>query len=153
MPSRSSSPGTGTRHLPPMRMTLTANSPRRAPYASMYPILEEAPHYLQWVGAQGFLGTIPPWCAVVAADLSRRVRWRRCASGRGAGRLLWMCEQMATPLHAEKAVPAMWRAATARGVTTPDWVAGGKPTGCHLDDAAGLAAESGHWWYHTMVPP
>lgn len=75
------------------------------PYASMYPILEEVPHYLQWIGAQGFLGTIPPSCAIVAADLARRVRWRRLGVRRGAGRLLWMFEQMATPLHADVAVP------------------------------------------------
>ena len=106
------------------------------PYASLYPILEEAPHYFQWIGAQGFLGTTPPWCAIVAADLARRVRWRRCAPRRGAGRLLWMFEQMATPLHADIAVPAMWRAASARGLTSPDWPAGARPAQCQLDETA-----------------
>jgi helicase len=106
------------------------------PYASMYPILEDAPHYLLWIGAQGFLGTVPPWCAIVAADLGRRIRWRRCAPPRGSGRLLWMCEQMATPFHADEAVPLMWKAARARGITSPDWPSGAKPTECRLDDAA-----------------
>jgi helicase len=106
------------------------------PYASMYPILEEAPHYLQWIGAQGFLGTIPPWCAIVAADLARRVRWRRCAPRRGAGRLLWMFEQMATAIHADTVVPAMWQAASARGLVSPDWPPGARPAQCQLDDSA-----------------
>jgi len=106
------------------------------PYASMYPILEDAPHYLQWIGAQGFLGTISPWWAIVAADLARRIRWRRCAPRRGAGRLLWMFEQMATPIHADTAVPGMWQAASARDLTSPDWTASTRPAHCQLDDIA-----------------
>ncbi|MCP2166560.1 helicase [Goodfellowiella coeruleoviolacea] len=109
------------------------------PYATMYPVLEEAPRYLHWLGCQGLLGTVPPWAAVVAADLGKRVRWRRCQPTRGAGRLLWMCEQMATPAWLDTAVPALWAAATARGVTSPDWSATGQPRHCHLD-AAGYAA-------------
>ncbi len=123
-----------------------ANSPRAftgtirkvgdIPYASMYPILEETPRYLHWIGAQGYLGTVSPWAAIVAADLSRRIRWRRCAPGRGAGRLLWMCEQMATPLHADTAVPAMWKTATMHGHTSPDWAPGPQPSHCALDSSA-----------------
>jgi ATP-dependent DNA helicase len=105
------------------------------PYPAIYPILEEAPRYLHWIGSQGLLGTVHPWCAVVAADLGRRVRWRRLAPGRGAGRLLWMCEQMATPVHAEQAVPALWEAATGRGYAAPDWPAGRAPQDCRLDEA------------------
>ncbi|WP_131736252.1 DEAD/DEAH box helicase [Actinomadura roseirufa] len=105
------------------------------PATAMYPILDEAPHYLNWLAGQGYLGTVHPWAAVVAADLARRIRWRRLAPPRGAGRLLWMCEQMATPLHAETAVPQMWQAATRRGVDNPDWPAGAPPTGCRLDTA------------------
>jgi helicase len=106
------------------------------PSATMYPILEDAPHYLQWIGAQGFLGTIAPWCAIVAADLARRVRWRRLGPRRGSGRLLWMFEQMATALHADTAVPAMWRAASARSLASPDWPTSARPTQCQLDDSA-----------------
>ncbi len=106
------------------------------PYATMYPILENTPHYLNWIGSQGFLGTVPPWCAIVAADLGRRIRWRRCAPPRGSGRLLWMCEQMATPVHADQAVPVMWKAARRRELSSPDWRSGAKPTECRLDDAA-----------------
>ncbi|WP_231390433.1 DEAD/DEAH box helicase [Nocardia sp. CNY236] len=102
------------------------------PYATMYPILEQAPRYLHWLGCQGFLGTVHPWVAIVAADLSRRIRWRRCNPPRGAGRLLWMCEQMATAVHADDVVPALWRAATARGITNPDWGETGRPQDCRL---------------------
>lgn len=105
------------------------------PYATMYPVLEEAPRYLHWLGCQGFLGTIHPWIAITAADLSRRIRWRRCNPPRGAGRLLWMCEQMATSAHAEDVVPALWRAATTRGITNPDWVETGRPQGCRLNQS------------------
>jgi helicase len=109
------------------------------PYATMYPILEEAPRYLHWLACQGYLGTVHPWIAVVAADLGRRIRWRRCNPGRGAGRLLWMCEQMATASHADDVVPALWHAATSRGITDPDWVETGRPQGCRLDHS-GYAA-------------
>lgn len=102
-------------------------------YAAMYPILEEAPRFLHWLAGQGFLGTVHPWIAIVAADLGKRVRWRRCQPRRGAGRLLWMCEQMATSVHLDDVVPLLWEAATARGVSSPDWSATGRPRHCQLD--------------------
>ncbi|MEV4499764.1 DEAD/DEAH box helicase [Micromonospora arborensis] len=106
------------------------------PYSAMYPVLEDAPRYLHWLGSQGVLGTVHPWCAVTAADLGRRLRWRRCAPARGAGRLLWMLEQMSNPARVEQDVPTMWQAATARGVTSPDWPSGRRPDGCALDEQA-----------------
>ncbi|MFH8368340.1 DEAD/DEAH box helicase [Streptomyces sp. NPDC018031] len=130
-----------------------ANSPRefavprrefaRIPHSAMYPVLEDAPRYLHWLGSQGYGGTVHPWVAIVAADLNRRVRWRRCAPPRGSGRLLWMCEQMATGVHADQEVPAMWQAARERGVTGPDWTSRTPPRGCRLDGAsyAALLAE------------
>ncbi|MFA1551968.1 DEAD/DEAH box helicase [Actinomadura chokoriensis] len=102
------------------------------PYANLHPILEEAPRYLHWISAQGPLGTVPPWSAIVAADLGRRVRWRRCKSGRGAGRLLWMCEQMSTPAYAESTVASLWDAATSRGIVSPDWLSTTPPKHCRL---------------------
>ncbi len=102
------------------------------PYSTMYPILEHAPRYLYWLSSQGFLGTVHPWVAVVAADLSKRIRWRRCQPGRGAGRLLWMCEQMATAEHAEDLVPTLWQAATSRGLISPDWTETGRPQATQL---------------------
>lgn len=104
------------------------------PYMALYPVLEEAPRYLHWIGCQGQLGTVHPWAAIVAADLSKRVRWRRCQPTRGAGRLLWMCEQMATPAHLEQLVPTLWAAATHKGLTSPDWTSRGKPYQCQLGD-------------------
>lgn len=104
------------------------------PYMALYPVLEEAPRYLHWIGCQGLLGTVHPWAAIVAADLSKRVRWRRCQPTRGAGRLLWMCEQMATPAHLEQLVPHLWEAATRKGFTSPDWTSRGKPGQCRLGD-------------------
>lgn len=104
------------------------------PYASMYPVLEEAPRFFHWIASQGLLGAVHPWCAIVAADLERRIRWRRCQPVRGSGRLLWMCEQMATPAHIEADTIALWDAATGRGFTNPDWSATGKPQRCRLDD-------------------
>ncbi len=105
------------------------------PTAAMYPIWEEAPRYLGWLAGQGHLGCIHPCIAVVAADLSRRVRWRAAAPGRGAGRLLWMCEQMATPPHAPTDTPRLFTAARQRGVASPDWTASARPSGCRLDAA------------------
>lgn len=104
------------------------------PYMALYPVLEEAPRYLHWIGCQGLLGAIHPWAAIVAADLSKRVRWRRCQPPRGAGRLLWMCEQMATPAHLEETVPTLWDAATRRGLSSPDWTSRGRPHHCRLND-------------------
>lgn len=109
------------------------------PYAAMYPVLEEAPRYLHWLACQGLFGTIHPWCAIVAADLERRTAWRLLQPPRGAGRLLWACEQMATPAFAAQAVPQLWAAARGRGYTSPDWPVAGRPVHCHLDDAGYLA--------------
>ncbi|MFD2767400.1 DEAD/DEAH box helicase [Micromonospora eburnea] len=106
------------------------------PSSVAYPVLEEAPRYLHWLGGQGLLGTVHPWCAITAADLNRRIRWRRCGVRRGGGRLLWMLEQMADPVHLDQAVPAMWAAAVSRGHTAPDWPAGRPPAGCVLDERA-----------------
>ncbi|WP_439673384.1 DEAD/DEAH box helicase [Embleya sp. MST-111070] len=103
------------------------------PTDNLTPVLEEAERYLAWLGAQGTCATLHPWAVVTAADLGRRVRWRSLGPGRGAGRLLWMCEQMATPLHATRGVPDMWTAATSRGITAPDWPSGRAPNGCRLE--------------------
>jgi helicase len=109
------------------------------PYAAMYQVLEEAPRYLHWIACQGLFGTIHPWCAIVAADLELRIRWRMLQPPRGAGRLLWACEQMATPAHAPAVVPVLWSAARARGHVSPDWPAGGRPAECRLDEAGYMA--------------
>ncbi|MEV0678960.1 DEAD/DEAH box helicase [Actinosynnema sp. NPDC050436] len=105
------------------------------PLSTLHPVFEQAPRYLSWLAAQGALGTVHPWIAIVAADLDQRVRWRRLAPRRGAGRLLWLCEQMATRARAQDLVPEMWRSAVARGVRSPDWKPGRPPAGCELDQA------------------
>ncbi|MFJ6671672.1 DEAD/DEAH box helicase [Actinosynnema sp. NPDC091369] len=105
------------------------------PMATLHPVYEQAPRFLAWLAAQGVLGTVHPWIAVVAADLDHRVRWRALAPGRGAGRLLWMCEEMATRAHLRDVVPGLWRSAVARGVRSPDWPPGRSPAGCVLDHA------------------
>ncbi|GGX33624.1 hypothetical protein GCM10010383_74910 [Streptomyces lomondensis] len=102
------------------------------PVDSMTGILEEAERYLAWLGAQGRLGTVHPWVAVVAGDLSKRIRWRSLGPRRGAGRLLWMCEQMATAPLAPTLVPRMWRAARDRDITAPDWRGTTPPGDCAL---------------------
>lgn len=71
-------------------------------------ILEEARRYLAWLGAQGHIGTVHPWAAVVAGDHALPIRWRVLGPRRGAGRLLWMCERMATAPHVPCLVPRMW---------------------------------------------
>ena len=106
------------------------------PYSAMYPILEDAPRYLHWLASQGLLGTVQPWVAIVAADLGRRVRWRRCRPRRGAGRLLWICEQMATAAQLPDLVPKLWLAAIGNGYQAPDWPSGPPPQLCELDPAA-----------------
>ncbi|WP_234542806.1 DEAD/DEAH box helicase [Streptomyces shenzhenensis] len=123
-----------------------ANSPRAfalprrtfasIPHSVMFPVLEDVPRYLHWLGAQGALATIHPWAAIVAADLGRRVRWRRLTPARGSGRLLWMCEQMTTSAYADQDVPMMWTAARERGLTDPDWTSGARPRGCRKDEAS-----------------
>ena len=105
------------------------------PAGTLYPVLEAAPRYLGWLGAQGYLATVHPWIAIVAADLGRRVRWRRCAPPRGAGRLLWMCEHMAGPPATNELVPQLWIAATSRGITAPDWPHATPPRHCQLTPA------------------
>jgi len=128
---------------------LVGNSPRsfirpgRAvaglPVTILAPILDEAPRYFAWLAAQGHLGTVHPWVAVAAGDLGLRIRWRRLGPPRGAGRLLWMCEQMATPFHADRAVPQLFTAARNRNVVAPDWPVGRPPRDCQLDESGYLA--------------
>ena len=103
------------------------------------PVLEQAPRYFAWLAAQGRLGTVHPWVAVTADDLGRRIRWRRLAPPRGAGRLLWMCEQLATPLHVDDLVPELFAAARARDISNPDWPVGPPPRRCQLDRKGYLA--------------
>jgi helicase len=106
------------------------------PYAAMYQVLEEAPRYLHWIACQGLFGTVHPWCAIVAADLEMRTSWRTLHPPRGAGRLLWACEQIATSAYAAHIVPRLWAAARARGHTSPDWPSTGRPAHCQLDEPA-----------------
>ncbi|MFG2825064.1 DEAD/DEAH box helicase [Kitasatospora sp. NPDC048365] len=105
---------------------------RGIPADSMAPVLDDAQRYLAWLGAQGPLATVHPWIAITAADLAQRIRWRTLGVGRGAGRLLWMCEQMATPAHTHTLVPTMWQAARARGIDAPDWPGTTAPSTCRL---------------------
>ncbi|MFE1318345.1 DEAD/DEAH box helicase [Kitasatospora phosalacinea] len=105
---------------------------RGIPADSMAPVLDDAQRYLAWLGAQGPLATVHPWIVTVAADLAQRIRWRTLAPTRGAGRLLWMCEQMATPAHTQQLVPGMWQAARARGIDAPDWPGTTPPSTCRL---------------------
>ncbi|WP_018501255.1 DEAD/DEAH box helicase [Parafrankia discariae] len=138
-PSTAVAPG----DLAQVAIALVANSPRvfsrpgrriaGLPSSVLLPILSEMPRYFAWLAAQGELATVAPWVAVIAGDLGRRIRWRQLAPTRGAGRLLWMCEQMATPLRAERIVPLLFTAARGRGVTAPDWPVGRAPAQCQLD--------------------
>lgn len=133
-------------------LLLVANSPKAfrtrssyvlgIPIDSMTQILDEARRYLAWLAAQGHLGTIHPWTAVVAADLAQRIRWRTLGPRRGSGRLLWMCERMATPTEAHRLVPTMWHAARTRGINAPDWPGTTPPSTCrlHPDDYRALLA-------------
>jgi superfamily II DNA or RNA helicase len=132
------------------------DSPKRRvaggiPLATLHPVYEQAPRFLAWLAAQGVLGTVHPWIAVVAADLDHRVRWRGLAPGRGAGRLLWMCEEMATRAHLRDVVPGLWRSAVARGVRSPDWPPGRSPAGCVLDHAGYTALLRERTTNHTLT--
>ncbi|MCE7001163.1 DEAD/DEAH box helicase [Saccharothrix sp. S26] len=121
------------------------------PMSTLHPVYEQAPRFLAWLAAQGVLGTVHPWIAVVAADLDHRVRWRALAPGRGAGRLLWMCEEMATRAHLREVVPDLWRSAVARGVRAPDWPPGRSPAGCVLDHAGYTALLRERTTNHTLA--
>lgn len=105
------------------------------PAMILHPILEEAPRYFAWLGAQGYLGTVHPWIAVTANDLGRRLRWRRLVTPRGSGRLLWACEEMATRLHADTIVPDLFQAARQHDVSNPDWPIGRPPQRSVLDES------------------
>lgn len=145
------SPSTGVEpgDLARVAFALVANSPALftrpgrtiagIPTPALTPILADSPRYFAWLAAQGGLGTVHPWVAIVAGDLGRRIRWRRLGATRGAGRLLWMCEQMATPTLAEGVVPELFSAARRRDVSNPDWPVGRPPTGCRLDHGAYVA--------------
>ncbi|MEU5692388.1 DEAD/DEAH box helicase [Actinosynnema sp. NPDC020468] len=109
------------------------------PMTTLHPVYDQAPRFLSWLAAQGVLGTVHPWIAIVAADLDHRVRWRALAPRRGAGRLLWMCEQLAGRPNLKTLVPTLWHSATSRGVRAPDWPAGRSPAGSTLDHAAYVA--------------
>jgi len=132
--------------LAQVAFALVANSPHLftrpyrviagVPAAGLYTILEDSTRYFGWLAAQGILGTVHPWIAVVAGDLGRRVRWRRLGPSRGSGRLLWICEQMATPLHANTDVPDLFTAARNRDITAPDWPVGRPPRQCRLEASA-----------------
>lgn len=102
------------------------------PFMLFFPVLAEAPRYLSWLAAQGPLGVIHPWVAVVAGDVGRRTRWYSLGTSRGSGRLLWMLEQMTGARTATENVPPMWGAATSNGVTSPDWQGTTPPRGCVL---------------------
>jgi ATP-dependent DNA helicase len=135
--------------LAQVAVALVANSPRAftrslrtiagLPTAILYPILAEAPRYFDWLAAQGHLGAVHPWIAVVAKDLGRRIRWRRLAPTRGSGRLLWICEEMASRAHADTAVPDLFTAARHGDITAPDWPLGRPPRHCQLDKPDYLA--------------
>jgi helicase len=112
-----------------------ARAVKGLPVSLMNVVMEEAPRLFGWLAGQGVFMEVHPWVAIVAADLARRIRWRRLAPARGAGRLLWACEQMVTPAHAEKEVPSLMRSARRRGVLSPDWPPGKAPKGCQLDEA------------------
>ncbi|MDT9689884.1 DEAD/DEAH box helicase [Streptomyces sp. P9(2023)] len=122
------------------------------PVESMTNVLEEARRYLAWLGAQGPLDAVHPWIGVVASDLAQRIRWRALGPTRGAGRLLWMCERMATPPLAPHLVPRLWRAARDRGITSPDWPGTTPPRDCALppDQYRALLAERAT---HTTPDP
>ncbi|MET9379240.1 DEAD/DEAH box helicase [Streptomyces sp. NPDC002992] len=122
------------------------------PVESMTNVLEEARRYLAWLGAQGPLGTVSPWVGVVASDLAQRIRWRALGPTRGAGRLLWMCERMATAPLAPHLVPRLWRAARDRGIASPDWPGTTPPRDCALppDQYRALLAERAT---HTTPDP
>ncbi len=144
-PATSCDPG----DLAQVAFALVANSPRLftrsrrtiagLPTTILYSILAEAPRYFAWLAAQGHLGAVPPWIAVVANDLGRRIRWRRLAPTRGSGRLLWICEQIATPAHADTVVPDLFTAARHSDITAPDWPVGRPPRHCPLDQPGYLA--------------
>ncbi|MCM3886257.1 helicase-related protein [Frankia sp. R82] len=123
----------------PKLFTRPARTVAGLPTSMLTPILAEAPRYLAWLAAQGALGTVHPWAAVSAGDLGRRIRWRRLGAPRGAGRLLWICERMATAQLADEVVPALFTAARRRDVTNPDWPVGRPPKDCRLDGADYLA--------------
>lgn len=146
MPATACDPG----GLAQVAFAVVANSPRvfarssrpiaGLPTTILYPILAEAPQfYFDWLAAQGHLGAVHPWIAVVAKDLGRRIQWRRLAPTRGSGRLLWICEQMATRAHAETVIPDLFTAARHGDIAAPDGPVDRPPRHCRLDQPGYLA--------------
>lgn len=62
--------------------------------------IQEAPRYFAWMAAQGQMGTIPAWAAMVGRDLGLRTKWFDLAPERGDG---------ATLASLEKTIPAAQR--------------------------------------------
>lgn len=67
--------------------------------------IQESPRYFAWMAAQGPMGTIPPWAAMVGRDLGQRVKWLRLAPGRGDGAALEAIERSVPASQREKRVP------------------------------------------------
>lgn len=66
---------------------------RGVPMGTLHHPLDTAPRYLAWIAANGSLGTVPPWSAVVASDLGPRARWHTLSPDRGDGRALRLSEK------------------------------------------------------------
>lgn len=70
--------------------------------------IQETPRYFAWMAAQGPMGTIPPWAAMVARDLGQRTKWFELAPERGDGALLASIEKMIPAPQHSKQVPAQF---------------------------------------------
>ncbi|MFJ1796641.1 DEAD/DEAH box helicase [Kitasatospora griseola] len=130
-----------TAHLPVPTDPDTAENALITTLAIRLPTLEQAP-FTDRAKAELYnvlrtLGQPDP--ADTDADQDEADEWQPVAGDlaptRGAGRLLWVCEQIATPAHTPTIVPAMWKAARTRGIDAPDWPGTTPPTRCRLAPA------------------
>ncbi|MEV4447652.1 hypothetical protein [Streptomyces mirabilis] len=106
------------------------------PYASLNPLLEEAPRYLHWRGSQAFLGTLHPWCAIASADLRCRVRpLPLCAAPRQRPPAV----DVRADGHTRARRPRCDRHVAGGPCPPPggpEWTTPTPPRGCRLDSAA-----------------
>lgn len=106
--------------------------------------LYDSPRYLAWLSRLGPLNVVPAWACVVAADLGQRVTWHRVAPGRGAGRLLNLCERIVGPTQTQK-VPDLYLNAVQAGATRPeDWPFRQPPSQTRLDASSYAAVLGEH---------
>ncbi|MFN3601662.1 MAG: DEAD/DEAH box helicase [Dietzia sp.] len=100
---------------------LHSKPPQGMSQADFRRAIEQLPRYLSWVAALGYLQAAT-WAPAVAGDLARRLTWWQLSPHpeRGAGRLLWMLEELLDPENRRLRMQDLWSRARRAGFLSPD---------------------------------